>query len=86
METLNLAAYLPFLAVDEEDISKNMRQLKKDHWFQLLLTDDKYREQIVHNHKVRQTIGRMNTKKLQKESYNFRCQNKLKYVLQAAVK
>lgn len=86
IETLNIAAYLPFLAVDEEDISKNMRQLKKYHWFQILLNNDKYREQIIHNHKVRQTIGRMNTQKLYKKTYNAKCQNRLHSMLQTAGK
>ncbi|GGB49239.1 hypothetical protein GCM10011409_28550 [Lentibacillus populi] len=76
-DLLNLAVYVPFLKVNEEDIGRNLTHLKKHQWFQNYLNDEKYRELIIYNKNVRQTIGKFKTK----NSYNIRCEKKLHKVL-----
>lgn len=39
LDIFSLAVYIPFLQVDEEDISRNAVHLKKYSWFQALLHD-----------------------------------------------
>ena len=66
-----------FKEVTERDIEENIEKLKKYTWFQDFLKDDEYRELITYNKNVRHRIGRFNTKKLDKDFYNARCQEKL---------
>ncbi len=82
LDLLNLAVYTPFLNVDEEDIGRNMKYLKKYHWFRSYLEDEKYREIIIHHKEVRQCIGKFNRDQLHKSSYQKKCQRKLYKVLQ----
>ncbi|KAB8139193.1 hypothetical protein F9U64_02050 [Gracilibacillus oryzae] len=84
LDLFSLAAYLPFLAVDEEDIARNIKQLKKHQWFQECLSDSKYRRLIIHNQEVRQAIGKLKSNKIGKESYNEKCQKKIRNILQNA--
>ncbi|ERI10022.1 hypothetical protein, partial [Aneurinibacillus aneurinilyticus] len=70
--SLNLAIYIPFLKVDEEDIGRNLKHLNKYQWFQNYLNDEKYRELIIHNKDVRRVIGKFNSDKLEKDSYNMK--------------
>ncbi len=79
--SLNLAIYIPFLKVDEEDIGRNLKHLNKYQWFQNYLNDEKYRELIIHNKDVRRVIGKFNSDKLEKDSYNMKCQKRLHKML-----
>ncbi|GED18085.1 hypothetical protein [Aneurinibacillus migulanus] len=81
LDLLNLAVYIPFLKVDEEDIGRNLKHLKKYQWFQSYLNDEKYRELIIYNKDVRQAIGKFKSNKLEKDSYNIKCQKRLHKVL-----
>lgn len=81
LDLLNLAVYIPFLKVDEEDIGRNLKHLKKYQWFQNYLNDEKYRELIIHNKDVRQVIGKFKSDKLEKDSYNMKCQKRLHKML-----
>jgi hypothetical protein len=78
---LELAIYIPFLKVDEEDIGRNLKHLNKYQWFQNYLNDEKYRELIIHNKDVRRVIGKFNSDKLEKDSYNMKCQKRLHKML-----
>ncbi|MED4732419.1 hypothetical protein P9597_30930 [Aneurinibacillus migulanus] len=79
--SLNLAIDIPFLKVDEEDIGRNLKHLNKYQWFQNYLNDEKYRELIIHNKDVRQVIGKFKSDKLEKDSYNMKCQKRLHKML-----
>ncbi|WP_186577222.1 hypothetical protein [Aquibacillus kalidii] len=81
LDLLNLAVYIPFLKVDEEGIGRNIKHLKQHEWFQSYLNDEKYRELIIHNKDVRQCIGKFNRDKLNKQSYQKKCKEKLHHVL-----
>ena len=81
LDLLNLAVYIPFLKVNEEDIGRNINYLKRHQWFQNYLNDKKYRELIIHSKDVRQVIGKFNSNKLKRKSYQKRCQGKLQKVL-----
>ncbi|GGH89117.1 hypothetical protein JOD43_004478 [Pullulanibacillus pueri] len=82
LEFLNLAVHIPLLKkVNESDIGRNLKTLKKYQWFQNYLNNEKYKELIKHNKDVRKTIGRFNNHKLNKSSYNIKCQKKIHKVL-----
>ncbi len=81
LDILNLVTYFPFLKVDEEDIGRNMEQLKKYKWFQKYLKDEKTRNLLIHNQKVRETVGKFKTKLMAGVSYNRKCERKLGKVL-----
>ncbi len=81
LDLLNLAVYIPFLRVDEEDIGRNIQQLKRHQWFQDYLNDEQYRKLIIYNKDVRQTIGKFKTSKLSRDAYNIKCQKRLSKVL-----
>lgn len=81
LDLLTLAVYIPFLQVDEEEIGRNVKRLKKYQWFQTYLNDEKYRELIIHNKEVRQAIGQFHSNRIDKDSYNSRCQKRLHKVL-----
>ncbi|MFC4025495.1 hypothetical protein ACFOUV_17060 [Oceanobacillus longus] len=78
---VNIGGFLPFLKVDEEDIGRNIKHLKRQQWFQNYLNDEKYRGLIIHNRDVRQVIGNFKSSKLDRESYQERCQEKLHKIL-----
>ncbi|SDM93148.1 hypothetical protein [Sediminibacillus halophilus] len=78
---VNIGGFLPFLKVDEEDIGRNIKYLKRQQWFQNYLNDDNYRELIIHNNDVRQVIGKFKRNKLDKRTYQEKCQEKLHKVL-----
>lgn len=81
LDLLNLTLQIPFLKVSEEDIGRNLMHLKKYQWFQNYLHNEKYRELIIHNNDVRQAIGKFKSNKLDKDSYNMKCQKRLHKVL-----
>lgn len=66
---LNVAIFLPFRKVDEEDIGHGLRSLKKESWFQQFLTNDKFRSLIVHDRDIRNLIGKCKPNHLNKERY-----------------
>jgi len=78
---MSFSIYIPYLKVDEEDIGKNMDKFKKYQWYQAYLANESYRELIIHNTKVRQTIGKFNNAKLSSESYAKKCQKKVHQIL-----
>ncbi|MFS0655094.1 hypothetical protein [Bacillus sp. 179-C3.3 HS] len=81
LDVFLLAMYIPFLQVDEDDISRNINRLKKDSWFQELLHDQKCKELIVYNSDVRNVIGKFKTDRLHNMRYNIRCERKLHQAL-----
>lgn len=85
LDIFSLTMYIPFLQVDEEDISRNAAHLKKYSWFQALLHDQTCRDLISYHHDVRRVIGKFKTKKLHKKQYNLRCERKLLQALQRAM-
>ncbi|MEK5496402.1 hypothetical protein [Bacillus sp. FSL M8-0077] len=80
LDIFNLALYIPFLQVDEDDISRNAAQLKKYSWFQALLSDQTSRELIIYDQGVRRK-----TNKLHKKSYNIRCERKIQQAIHRAM-
>ncbi|MEI4801720.1 hypothetical protein ACIGHG_03330 [Bacillus sp. NPDC077411] len=81
LDTLNLFIYLPFFKPSEEDIVRNINELKKYEWFKNLSKDEKNAYLIIHDLKIRQTIGRFNIKKMSKDSYQKYYQKKLNKIL-----
>lgn len=71
-----------FPRVDEEDIGKNISDLKKRQWFKSLLNNEEYRELIIHDNEVRKTIGKFNNNKLDKKFFKAKYQKKLQNLLQ----
>ncbi len=76
-DIFSLDVYIPFLQVDEEDISRNASELKKYSWFHALLNDPVYRHLIIYHPDVRHVIGRCHTDKLHRKRYNLKCERKL---------
>lgn len=85
LDIFSLTMYIPFLQVDEEDISRNAAHLKKYYWFQTLLHDQTCRDLISYHPDVRRVIGKFKTKKLHKKQYNLGCERKLLQALQRAM-
>lgn len=83
-DIFSLAVFIPFLQVDEEDISRNAAHLKKHSWFHELLNDPAYRHLIIYHPNVRQVIGRCNTDKLHQKRYNLKCKRKVLKALRRA--
>lgn len=81
LDTLNLFIYFPFFKPSEEDIVRNINELKKYEWFKNLYKDEKNAYLIIHDLKIRQTIGRFNIKKMSKDSYQKYYQRKLNKIL-----
>ena len=71
----------PYPDVYEEDISNNIKLLKKNQWFQGLMNDEKYRELVVRDKYVRYEIGYLNTERLQRNVYKDRYKKKIQKVL-----
>lgn len=62
---LNVVLYLPSLfTVTEEEVTENIRSLKRQSWFQQLLQHEHYNKLIVHDTAVRRTIGKFNQKRI----------------------
>jgi|SRR5690625_733420 len=78
---VNIGDFLPFLKTNEEDIGRNLNHLKKHDWFQKYLNEERYRELIIHDQVVRKTIGKCNSSKLHRDSYQRKCQERLEKVL-----
>ncbi|MEB2269467.1 hypothetical protein LAV33_04175 [Bacillus safensis] len=85
LDIFSFAVYIPFLQVDEEEISRNAAHLKKSSWFQALLHDQTCRDLIIYHPDVRRVIGKFKTDKLHKKQYNLRCERKLLKALQHAM-
>lgn len=81
LDIFNLFVYLPFLKVDEEEIGKNIRHLKKQDWFQNYLQHEEFRNIIIHDKDVRQLIGKFSEKKLRRPAYQLKCQRKLRNMI-----
>lgn len=67
---------------DEEDIGRNITELKKYQWFQNLLNNEEYKKIIVQDNYVRKTIGKLNTKKLKNKKSNSSYQKKIENMLE----
>lgn len=78
---LNIGDFLPLLKINEEDIGRNLNHLKKLDWFQKYLNNETHRELIIHDKIVRKAIGKFNTSKLNRDSYQRKCQKRLQKVL-----
>lgn len=75
---LNIALYLPsYFSVSEEDVTENIRLLRRQAWFQQLLQYDPYHALIVHDSEVRRTIGKFNKKRLEISFYQRRYEKRL---------
>lgn len=67
--------------VDEADIGKNIRILKKYEWFQQYLENENFKELIVYDQDVRDRIGEFNSNRLKKESYQNQYEKKIRKIL-----
>ncbi|AYB38941.1 hypothetical protein [Brevibacillus laterosporus] len=81
LDFLNLLMYVPFLKPDEEQITKNIKKIRKCNWYKVLLENDEYRKLIIYNTDVRTVIGRFKTEKLNQQNYQMKCQRKLEAIL-----
>lgn len=79
---INLFAFVPLIhRTSEEDIGRNIKQLKTHQWFQNLLSNEAYRELIIQDKDVRKTIGKFKTDKIDKKTFGNKYQNKLQSIL-----
>src|SRR5690625_1111096 len=78
---VNIGDFLPFLEANEEDIGRNLNHLKKYQWFQKHLNNEADRELIIHDKTVRKAIGKFNSSKLYRNSYQRKCQKRLHKIL-----
>jgi len=79
---LNIGLYLPSLFhVDEDDIRKNLKKLRELQWFQNITNNHTYKQLIVHDADVRKCIGRFNTGKIDRKSFQKKYEYKLKSIL-----
>ncbi|MFP7494604.1 hypothetical protein SFC66_12505 [Terribacillus saccharophilus] len=70
MDACNLLfSYVNWRSVDEDDIQMNIEQLKRTDWFQQYLHKQPYRDLIVFDKAVRNTIGRLTNKRLVKNPH-----------------
>ncbi|AIF44205.1 hypothetical protein [Virgibacillus sp. SK37] len=69
-----------FKKVTEEEIEKNIQELKKKQWFQDLLKEGEIRNLIIHNAEVRKKIGKIKTHKLDHPFYEEKIRRKLERV------
>lgn len=82
LDLLNLLSYLPaVLRPDEQQIAQNIYKLRNQRWYQELYAVEKYRHLIIHEGSVRKAIGRLNTKKLDELSYQYKAQRKIEKAL-----
>ncbi|MBM7586546.1 tmRNA-binding protein [Bacillus pakistanensis] len=81
IDLLNLIVYLPFRKVQQEDIVRNINHLTKYEWFQNFIKEEQYRKLIIHDKDVRKLIGKFNNKKMERNSYRLKCQEKLYRIL-----
>ncbi|MER2109248.1 MAG: hypothetical protein ABS949_20190 [Solibacillus sp.] len=81
LDLLNLAVYLPFFKPDEEDISRNLRTLKKYEWFKKYYENEQYAQLIIHNKNVRKMLGSLNTKRIANPKYQSFYKKKIDKVL-----
>lgn len=68
--------------VTEEKIEKNIALLQKNDWFRELLANEANHQLILQNTDVRYLIGRLNTKKVEKDPANPRFQRAIKRAIQ----
>ncbi|MDL4839337.1 hypothetical protein [Aquibacillus rhizosphaerae] len=80
LDLLSIFVNSPFRKVNESDIGRNIKELKKHQWFRNYLNEEKHRELIIHNKDVRQVIGKFKSEKLDRDYYQEKCQKKLKKV------
>lgn len=80
LDLLGLFVSSPFRKVNESDIGRNIKILKKYQWFQNYLNDERHRELIIHNKDFRQVIGKFKSNKLDRSTYQDKCQEKLRKI------
>ena len=86
IELLGLVVDFSCINPNEKNVENNIRHLKKYQWFQFYLEDEKYRHLIIYDNDVRKVIGKFNVKKIDKDFYSFRCQEKLDKILTKKLK
>ncbi|GAB6432143.1 MULTISPECIES: hypothetical protein [unclassified Bacillus (in: firmicutes)] len=77
LDILNLSIYLPFFKPSEDEIIKNINELKKYDWFKEFYRDEKKVYLIAHDLKVRETIGKFKADKFGEKNYQIYYQKKL---------
>ncbi|ADH97776.1 hypothetical protein Bsel_0231 [[Bacillus] selenitireducens MLS10] len=64
-DLISMLSFSPFITnITEEDIRRNLKLLKQHTWFLHYLEDDSYRQLIISDRDVRQTIGSLNPKRI----------------------
>ncbi|GAA5417340.1 hypothetical protein Pryu01_02403 [Paraliobacillus ryukyuensis] len=63
--------------VNEQAIAKNIKVLKRYPWFEDLLKEQRNRDKIIFNKKIRNIIGRCKTNKLNNDRYQVKFQYRL---------
>ena len=81
---ISLGSYLPAYRVDEEDITTNIRLLKKYEWYNEYSKKEKYKQILIHDIKVRKKIGRLNSKRIANPKYETYYKNKIDNFLKNA--
>ncbi|NEU29245.1 hypothetical protein GN156_00405 [bacterium LRH843] len=67
--------------ISEEKIDKNIKFLKRYEWFQEYFGNEQYKKLITENDDVRYIIGKLNTDKMEKVSYQKKYKKKIAKLL-----
>lgn len=75
---------LPFRKhITEDEITKNIKSLKKTEWFPNYLDNYSYKQFIIHDREMRTAIGKFNAKKLNKNPNRKKYKRKIDRILQS---
>ena len=81
LDLLNFSVYYPFFTPDKEDISKNIRTLKRYEWFNAYAQHEQYAQLIIHHPKIRKMLGSLHTKRVANPKYQAYYKKKIDNVL-----
>ena len=68
--------------VTDEEIEKNIKFLNKYEWFQSYFDNEEHKKLISEDDDVRFIIGKINIKKMKRNSYRNKTKKKLEVILQ----
>ena len=71
--------------ITDEEIEKNIKFLNKYEWFQSFLENKEHKKLIKENDDVRFIIGKINIKKMKRNTYRNKYKKKLQVILQKSL-
>ncbi len=86
LDLISVITFSPSITdVTEEDISENIKFLKKNEWFLRYLNHAESRKLIVSNKDVRFAIGKLNTNRMRRNPYKNKYQRKIQKAMRKAL-